>query len=233
MAPSPPPPFGPLRLASPADDPRIGNVASAGFHSSPVFHYERPNHAGFPEDTVLSYCHEFLYLIKSHEYIVLVATDKFDPNEGEKTQAIIPANGALPIPKPDDEVVVALYPKLPENRKRDMNEDNCDALEKCCQAAEKRYFQGPTYTLEMVVVHPAYQKRGHGRRLVQWGIKLATKDKVGVGVIAAGKGKSLYGSLGFEKLGDLPFEGLGLSVMQYRANPLRLHLWLFTSFVLL
>lgn len=85
----------------------------------------------------------------------------------------------------------------------------------------------------MVVVHPAYQKRGHGRRLVQWGMELATKDKVGAGVIAAGKGKSLYGSLGFEKLGDLPFEDLGLSVMQYRANPLRLHLWLFAGFVLL
>lgn len=127
MAPSPPPDFGPLRLASPADDPRIGNVATAGFHSSPVFHYERPNHAEFPEDTVLSYCHEFLHLIKSHEYIVLVATDKFDPNEGEKTEAIIPANDAWPIPKPDDEVVVgvACWKLSPESeRKGSFQNDN-------------------------------------------------------------------------------------------------------------
>ncbi|RSL74282.1 hypothetical protein CEP53_000411 [Fusarium sp. AF-6] len=111
MAPAPdPPPFDLLRLASPADIHRIAIVATAGFRYSPVFDWERPKHAEFPQDTLLSYLHEFTSAIKSPEHVVLVATDKFDPNEGEKTSAIIPSNNGWCAPKPDDgdEVIVGV-----------------------------------------------------------------------------------------------------------------------------
>lgn len=113
MAPSPGlccphPSFGRLRLASPADILRIGIVAASGFPYSSVFDWERPGHAEFPQDTLLSYRHEFSALVKSPEHIVLVATDKFDPNEGKKTKAIIPPNNGWPTPKPCDEVVVGV-----------------------------------------------------------------------------------------------------------------------------
>ncbi|KAI8648863.1 hypothetical protein NCS56_01502300 [Fusarium sp. Ph1] len=240
MAPSPPP-LGRLRLASPADIPRIGIVAASGFSYSPVFDWERPNHAKFPQDTLLSYRHEFSAVIKSPEHIVLVATDKFDPNEGQKTKAIIPPNNGWPTPKPHDEVVVGVacwklpprsnrkgsfqnanapYPELLENPMRDMDKDRCDALDKLCGGAEEQYFQGLA-TMEMIVVHPAYWRRGHGGRLVRWGIDLANLDKVCQGVIAAEMGKSLYLSLGYEELEDLHLggdEGIHVSAMQYHVK---------------
>ncbi|RMJ14070.1 hypothetical protein BHE90_009418 [Fusarium euwallaceae] len=247
MAPTPAPPFGLLRLASPADILRIGIVAAAGFRYSPVFDWERPKHAKFPQDTLLSYRHEFSSVIKSPEHIVLIATDKFDPNEGEKTSAIIPPDNGWVAPKPDDgdEVIVGVacwklqpgseregsfqnddapYPELPENPKRDMDKDHCDALDECCEAAEERHFQGLA-TMEMVVVHPAYWRRGHGGRLARWGIDLAKLDEVCQGVIAAKMGKSLYLSLGYENLEDLHLDGdevvpqgVDVSVMQYHAK---------------
>ncbi|RSL78025.1 hypothetical protein CEP52_017669 [Fusarium oligoseptatum] len=206
MAP-PPPPLDRLRLASPADIPRIGIVAASGFPYSPVFDWERPNHAKFPQDTLLSYRHEFSAVIKSPEHIVLIATDKFDPNEGRKTKAIISSNNAP-------------YPELLENPMRDMDKDHCDALDERCEAAEEQYFQGLA-TMEMVVVHPAYWRRGHGGRLVRWGIDLADLDKVCQGVIAAEMGKSLYLSLGYNELEDLHLggdEGIHVSAMQYHVK---------------
>ncbi|KAJ4220995.1 hypothetical protein NW759_007064 [Fusarium solani] len=238
---SPPPPLGRLRLASPADIPRIGIVAASGFPYSPVFDWERPNHAEFPQDTLLSYRHEFSSVIKSPEHIVLVATDKFDPDEGKKTKAIIPHNSGWPTPKPHDEVVVGVacwklqpgsdrkgafqnddapYPELLGNPMRDMDKDHCDALDERCEAVEEQYFQGLA-TMEMVVVHPAYWRRGHGGRLVRWGIDLANLDKVCQGVIAAEMGKSLYLSLGYEELEDLHLggdEGIHVSAMQYHVK---------------
>ncbi|RSL74281.1 hypothetical protein CEP53_000410 [Fusarium sp. AF-6] len=118
----------------------------------------------------------------------------------------------------------APYPELPENPKRDMNKNHCDALDECCEAAEERYFQGLA-TMEMVVVHPAYWRRGHGSRLAQWGIDLAKIDGVCQGVIAAKMGKALYLSLGYKNLTDLHLEGdevvpqgVGVSVMQYHVG---------------
>ncbi|KAI8710406.1 hypothetical protein NCS52_01577200 [Fusarium sp. LHS14.1] len=239
MALSPSPPFGSLRRALPADVPRIGIVATGGYRYSPVFKNERPNHADFAGDTLLSYRHEFLSLIESREHIVFVATDKFDPNEGKMTKAIIPADDDWPMPEPDDEVVIGVacwklspesdrkgsiqndnahYPKLPENRKRDMNEDYCDALEACCQEAEKRYFNGLP-TMEALVVHPAYWRRGHGSRLVQQGIDhLAKLGGANHGVIAAETGKPLYLQLGYEELEELVYDDVHLSIMQYQVK---------------
>ncbi|RSL79627.1 hypothetical protein CEP52_017498 [Fusarium oligoseptatum] len=243
MAPSPAPSsplpaLDRLRFASPADIPRVGIVAVSGFPYSPVFDWERSDHTKFPQDTLLSYCHEFSAFIKSPDHIVLVATDKFDPGEGKYTKAVIPPNNGWPTPRPEDEVVVGVacwklppgsnrkgflqnddapYPELLKNPMRDMDRNHCDELDKLCEAAEKQYFQGLA-TMEMVVVHPAYWKRGHGRRLVRWGIDLAEIDGVCQGVIAAEMGKSLYLSLGYEELEDLQFDGFHLSVMLYQVK---------------
>ncbi|KAJ4312732.1 hypothetical protein N0V84_009794 [Fusarium piperis] len=247
MSPAPAPPLGLLRLASPADILRIGIVAAAGFRYSPVFDWERPKHAQFPQDTLLSYRHEFSSVIKSPEHIVLVATDRFDPTEGEKTSAIIPRDNGWVAPEPGDdgEVVVgvacwklqpgsdrkgsfqnddASYPELAESPKRDMDKDHCYMLGACCEAAEERCFQGLA-TMEMVVVHPAYWRRGHGGRLVRWGIDLVKLDEVCQGVIAAKMGKSLYLSLGYENLQDLHLDGddvvpqgVDVSVMRFAVS---------------
>src|ERR1700722_15569535 len=83
----PVPPFGPLRLASPKDILRIGVVAACGFRYSPIFDWERPYHEKYPQDTLLSYRQEFASFIKSPKHVVLVALDKYEPDEGKKSKA--------------------------------------------------------------------------------------------------------------------------------------------------
>ena len=88
------PAFGALRLASLTDVPRIAVVATSGFRYSPVFQWERPYHEKYPEDTLMSYKSMFAERIKNPEYIVLVASDVYDPDENNKTSAIIPPDTA-------------------------------------------------------------------------------------------------------------------------------------------
>lgn len=103
-----PPPLNPLRLASPRDILRLGVVATCGFRYSPVFDWERPYHEKYPKDTLLSYRQEMAAVIKSPEHILLVALDKYDPEEGKKSKAVIPPDNGAEIPAAGDEVVVGL-----------------------------------------------------------------------------------------------------------------------------
>lgn len=57
--------------------------------------------------------------------------------------------------------------------------------------------------MDMVVVHPAYWKHGHGTTLVRWGMRLADMDQVRQGVIAAEMGAKLYLGIGYTKLCDI------------------------------
>ncbi len=75
--------------------------------------------------------------------------------------------------------------------------------------------------MEMLVVHPAYGRRGHGTKLAQWGLDLAKEDNVKQGVIAAEMGKNLYVKLDFQILeqikidGDDVVKGVEVSVMKF------------------
>ena len=89
------PELGLLRIASLADVPRVAVVATGGFRYSPVFEWERPYHKKYPEDTLISYRAIFADMIRNPEYIVLVTSDGFDPNEYEKTSAMIPIDSTM------------------------------------------------------------------------------------------------------------------------------------------
>lgn len=82
--------------------------------------------------------------------------------------------------------------------------------------------------MDMVVVHPAYWRRGHGSRLVRWGMALADLDRIGQGVVAAAMGEKLYLSLDFIKLaevavedaaGSSPPRGVKVGVLRYSPQP--------------
>jgi GNAT superfamily N-acetyltransferase len=55
----------------------------------------------------------------------------------------------------------------------------------------------------MLVVHPAYWRRGHGTALLDWGMQLGSLDLVKQGVIAADMGEKLYLSKGYKKLANV------------------------------
>jgi len=81
--------------------------------------------------------------------------------------------------------------------------------------------------MDMVVVHPAYWSRGHGSRLVEWGIALADLDQAKQGVIAADMGEKLYLKLNFTKLEDVtvrdevspPPKAVKVGVLRYSPRP--------------
>ena len=85
--------------------------------------------------------------------------------------------------------------------------------------------------MNIVVVHPAYWRRGHGSNLVKWGMALTDLDKTTQGVISAGMGTKIYKLLGFEFIGEthvdgderIP-EGLVTGIMRYgvEANQARI-----------
>lgn len=57
-----------------------------------------------------------------------------------------------------------------------------------------------TLIVDMVTVHPFYQRRGHGRKLISWGLELAKLDNLGVGTVASNMGNLLFVALGFKEL---------------------------------
>ncbi|KAI3556613.1 hypothetical protein CABS01_04220 [Colletotrichum abscissum] len=181
------PPFGALRLASPRDILRIGIVATAGFRYSPVFDWERPYHEKFPNDTILSYRHGFASALKSPDSIVLVAVDKFDPEESGKTKAIIPTDNGWEAPNAGDEVVVGVaYWKLEQGSKRiDEGQDDLDLYPElpACPDRDK---------------HEEHYKVFGDR---------AEEAEHKQGVIAATMGKALFASMGYENLEDIKIEG--------------------------
>lgn len=127
------PPLGHLRIASPDDVPRISVVATAAFRYSPLFEWERPNHAKYPEDTLESYRAQFLDAIQSDDHIVLVREDAYLRDENNKTAAIIPDNTGWTAPKAGERVIVGvisikLDPGSPHVGKLKSNNGNVTAF---------------------------------------------------------------------------------------------------------
>ncbi len=59
----------------------------------------------------------------------------------------------------------------------------------------------------MLVVHPAYWKRGHGTRLATWPRDLSVLDKVPQCVSSATMSQPLFLSLGYRQLDTITAEG--------------------------
>ena len=55
-----------------------------------------------------------------------------------------------------------------------------------------------SWYLECLAVHPEYQKRGHGRALVKWGLEQARKEGIACSVIAADGKEKFYQACGFD-----------------------------------
>ncbi|KAF7555585.1 hypothetical protein G7Z17_g2075 [Cylindrodendrum hubeiense] len=243
---SPPalPSFGPLRLAAPADIPRLGVVSTAGFCYSEDAIWDRPHHKKYPQSTINSFWWDMNDFFKCDEIIVVAAVDRYDPGESSKIWASIPVDNGWTPPSPGDEVVVgvgvwklapsstllntfqnsnALYPTLPEYDLNDIDVERVERTIDIIDYGENKYFNGLT-TLERLVVHPAYWKRGHGERLARWGMAMCDLDHIDQGVVASEMGATLFTRLGYERLTELQVEGdneddkgLTYELLQYKA----------------
>ena len=69
--------------------------------------------------------------------------------------------------------------------------------------------------LAVLGVDPRFQRRGVGKRLLQWGLSRADEEAVQMGLIASPAGRRLYKSVGFQDVGFLKIEGCPLMDSAY------------------
>ncbi|KUJ08322.1 uncharacterized protein LY89DRAFT_765174, partial [Mollisia scopiformis] len=222
-----PPSFGALHLATPEDVLRLGVVYTAAFRYSEQFIWERPYHSKYPQDTILSFRHEVTTLIKDPKMIVLVAVDKYEPDESSKTDATIPVDNGWTPPEKGHEVVVGIavwqlepgckrighfqpsssnYPDLPEYLHRDENPTRVQIIQGVYGELEHEYFHHAS-AMERTAVHPAYWRRGHGSTLAKWGLELTKMDQVNQAVLATSMGADLFKYMGFKPLTEREING--------------------------
>ncbi|MCJ1448074.1 MAG: hypothetical protein MMC23_008587 [Stictis urceolatum] len=246
----PPLPAG-VRLALPSDIPRLGLLFVASFHYSPNMKWARPLYPKFPEDTIAWYTTESRKFLLDPKYITLVATDAFDPDERSKTDAHFPdgVKTMLGDVKPGEQVPVAIgvwevgsergrawreaegrvlegkeLPGKPELLFRDRHQGHYDTLKEKVMASYEKWFKG-LVELDMLATHPAYWGRGHGSKLVRWGLEYSRLNGVGQGVVGPPMGMRVYLKSGFvlkDKMtwdGDeITPEGLGKEVAVYKVD---------------
>jgi GNAT superfamily N-acetyltransferase len=92
---------------------------------------------------------------------------------------------------------------------------------------KRRYFDKIHGTnriqLQVLATHPDYQRRGFGTRLCNWGIDLAKSKDIYIIVFGSPMGRTLYSSLGFRELAQLPVQAKGevekivLTMMAYKS----------------
>lgn len=58
-----------------------------------------------------------------------------------------------------------------------------------------------TWYLDLLAIDPLYQRRGLGRELVMWGVRMADDELICASVIASESGEGLYTSCGFKTVG--------------------------------
>lgn len=88
-----------------------------------------------------------------------------------------------------------------ENRAADLTKLS---IWKDCFGLISHFWSGPrqeNWSLDLLAVHPDYEGKGHGRRLVQWGIDESKKEGIATSVVAAYEKDPFYERLGFVKVG--------------------------------
>ncbi|KAK0659159.1 hypothetical protein QBC41DRAFT_384663 [Cercophora samala] len=90
---------------------------------------------------------------------------------------------------------------------RDLNRRHYDDWSSISAAARKKNKLEKHSSVSMIVVHPAYWRRGHGTRLATWARDLARMNRIPQCVSAAPMSQGLFMSLGFEKVDEIVAEG--------------------------
>lgn len=173
--------------------------------------------------------------LRDPQYITLVATDAFIPSERSKTGAHLPNGIATCLGediKEGDPVPVSLaiwkvgpergrawrqsegavlegtpLPEPPEQKMRDCHQGHANAMVAVEREARERCGFNELVELDMLVTHPAYWGRGHGSRLVRWGLEYSRLNKVGQGVVGPPMGMRVYLKEGFVEREKMVWEG--------------------------
>ncbi|KAI8657991.1 N-acetyltransferase domain-containing protein [Fusarium keratoplasticum] len=70
----------------------------------------------------------------------------------------------------------------------------------------ERLYPDERWRLAFISVSPNHQRRGIGRKLVQWGLDRSEEEGVAAVLEASDAGKGLYEKMGFVEVGRMPFD---------------------------
>lgn len=219
-----------LRFATSKDIWRAGLIISVGFGLSLEAAWLQPYLRTYPEDSLTSSQQYAEWAIRSDNVALLVVEDDYDPAEVERMTGIVPEVDTEERPMPDEKVVAGVaawrflsgsprtgqfvntegpFPDLAADRPhRDEHEEHVNSYHsKNDELTEKYFGASGWFELDTLVIHPAYWRRGHGRTLVEWGLRLADIDQVEMCICATDAGFNLYRSLGCELLESWRMEG--------------------------
>lgn len=222
------PSFDKVRLAQPADIKRMGSVTIAGFHTSQSFEWMQPNYSEHKIEALRTQrCTFRQHMMTSMDKVLIVVEDEYNPAENESCPDVTATEEGETPPQAGEKAVVgvAMF-EVPKQSKRIGDFQNIKAIEVNLldgngkdrddyhrmkwsskeAAAKKKHFPTDLY-LTLLVVHPAYERRGHGADLVRWGIQLAQLDHLNIGLIASEVASPMYKRLGFEFIQKFDLEG--------------------------
>lgn len=213
------------RPALPSDIPRLGLLFVSSFHYSPNTKWYRPHYPQYPEDMLAQYTAWSATYLQDPQYITLVTTDAFIPSERSKTEAHFPPGVTTCLGEEvqaGDQVPVtiaiwkvgtergrawrrgagkilegAVFPAAPELKMRDWHQGHAEAMLGIEREAKERCGFDRLVELDMLVTHPAYWGRGHGSRMVRWGLEYSRLNGVGQGVTGPPMGMRVYLKEGF------------------------------------
>jgi len=218
-----------LRLATPADISRMGLVMSAGFGSTLEAAWLQPYLRTFPRDSLLTSQEYVDRCMGSKGFATVVIEDTYEPAEVQAMAEIVPEDEAREHSMYEEKVVAGMAtwkfmsgsPRIGQfndelhvsdletlSPSRDEHRDHTRRFHSKNRDLRKKYFHGSNwFELHTLVVNPAYWRRGHGRRLLEWGIRVACIDQVELCICAAGSALKLYQASGCELLESWQLEG--------------------------
>lgn len=212
----------------------MGMILYAAFEQTEQFNWIHPNHANVAADVLSFERRSLASSMATKNRVFLVAVDRYDPEEMKATNIVIPAGeGAYNARWDNDGTVVGFAVwsfspgsprigqfKVPDGHWPTMgsmgyrplfHREHTVHFQKELEPMERTHFSDCGVTLETLVVHPAYHGRGHGRRLVDWGKRMADMDGVKMAVCSSDIAPDFYQKMSYELLDVLRFPGDDIS----------------------
>lgn len=176
--------------------------------------------------------------MRTRNHVVVVAEDTYDPEEAMKANVTIPSGDPAPDPAShwteggaivgvavwkfqidsartgqfEAQQQAGIFPGFSTIRPPfPFHEEHQDRFGETLDKMNEKHSRSCGLSLETLVVHPAYTGRGHGRRLLGWGLAMADMDGVSLGIAASDISLEFYRKFHCQLLETLRMKGDAIS----------------------
>ncbi|KAF2127680.1 hypothetical protein P153DRAFT_294915 [Dothidotthia symphoricarpi CBS 119687] len=205
----------PVRLAQPSEESAIVSVCTAAFFNEELFGVTiHPHRHEYPEDMRI-FWHDWVRNDwKNPRVRILVTTAMEEGQEKISGVAIWERQGSDEGAKKVQEEWTDpcdVFLPLPSTENRALDPTKRTILQDSYPYFA-HHWDGPranNWYLSLCCIDPAFQKRGFGYELVDWGVKKAREENVHASVIASHENEKFYLRCGFDEIVGNGCEGEG------------------------